>query len=45
MFQEKIQSKECYFIILFSPNGTNNKELVELKNLETTLISLEKEKK
>jgi len=44
MFQEKIQSKECYFIILFSPNGTNNKELVELKNLETTLISLEKEK-
>ena len=44
MFQEKIQSKECYFIILFSPNGSNNKELVELKNLETTLISLEKEK-
>ena len=44
MFQEKTQSKECYFIILFSPNGSNNKELVELKNLETTLISLEKEK-
>ena len=44
MFQEKIQSKECYFIILFSPSGSHNKELVELKNLETTLISLEKEK-
>ena len=26
------------FIILFSPSGTNNKELVELKNMETTLI-------
>ena len=44
MFQDKIQSKECYFIILFSPSGSNNKELVEIKNLETTLISLEKDK-
>ena len=44
MFQDKVKSQECYFIILFSPTGSNNKELVELKNLETTLISLEKDK-
>ena len=44
MFQEKIQDKGINFIILFSPNGANNKDLIEIKNLETTLISLEKEK-
>ena len=43
-FQDKIQSKELYFIILFSPDQSNSKEFIEIKNLETTLISLEKDK-
>ena len=44
LFKEKIKDEEIGLIVLFSPNGTNNKELVEIKNLETTLISLEKDK-
>lgn len=44
MFQDKIHNKEMAFIVLFSPNGQNNKDLIEIKNLETTLISLEKDK-
>ena len=43
-FKEKIKD-DCPFIIIFNPNNsTNNKDLYELKNLETTLISLEKDK-
>ena len=43
-FQDKIQSKDLSFIILFSPDQSNSKEFIEIKNLETTLISLEKDK-
>ena len=43
-FQDKINDKETGFIILFSPNPSNTKELLEIKNFETTLISLEKDK-
>ena len=43
-FQDKINDKETRFIILFSPNPSNTKELLEIKNFETTLISLEKDK-
>ena len=43
-FQDKIQSEDLAFIILFSPNPSNSKEFIEIKNLETTLISLEKDK-
>ena len=43
-FQDKIQSKDISFIILFSPDQSNSKEFIEIKNLETTLISLEKDK-
>ena len=43
-FQDKIQNKELSFIILFSPNPSNSKEFLEITNLETTLISLEKDK-
>ena len=43
-FQEKMQDN-CPFIIIFNPNNsTNNKDLYEINNLETTLISLEKDK-
>ena len=43
LFKEKIK-EECPFSIVFIPNESNNKESYEIKNLETTLISLEKDK-
>jgi hypothetical protein len=43
LFKEKIKD-ECPFLIIFIPNISNNKESYEINNLETTLISLEKDK-